>query len=121
MATCIQHTERARSNEKLADLLSDSAYQDWRVIASFYAALHYIEAVIAQNGEEGVSHQRRKGLIHEIPALRPIGGLYEALRDHARRARYDAAYNYCEKRAQTTVVSACSILPRIKAALNIQP
>ncbi|PYV67958.1 MAG: hypothetical protein DMG96_37780 [Acidobacteria bacterium] len=87
-ATKNDHLKQAAHNEKLAETLCKSAYVDWAVTAYFYAALHYVTAVLSLQGTVPTSHRRRDPLVQGHKQLSKIFNEYKSLDIMSRNARY---------------------------------
>ena len=64
------HLRQAERNERVASHLA--TFPDWQTVALFYAALHYVDAYLAQRfGAQGhpTSHQARLRFLARDPAL----------------------------------------------------
>jgi hypothetical protein len=83
-----EHFSQAAHNESTALLLLQHRYFDWAITAFFYAALHLVEAILAQSGEHSRNHVARDSTIARHPALRAIYGRYRYLETLSRDARY---------------------------------
>jgi hypothetical protein len=89
MPTQTEHEREARENEAFFQSLDKaiSRNRKWMVTALFYAALHWAEALFAnQLGLHVDSHQRRERSLHRLrfPLLRE----YIQLHDASRAGRY---------------------------------
>lgn len=99
------HVDRAAQNEGffLSLPLATTPYLDWAVVSLYYAALHWLEAFLADynapigthqpNPNGGGHHPRRRGertrAISHVAALSPIFASYQELHDRAEDARYN--------------------------------
>jgi hypothetical protein len=110
-----QHLARARSNEKFAGGLSTVSHADWKIIATFYSALHYVETIIVRSGNTSTDHASRAQYIKTLPALQPIRSDYATLSNYAWEARYDPATDFSES---TNLQTICDILLSIKKTLG---
>lgn len=115
MATYDEHVARARRNEEFAGTITRG---DWKIIVTFYAAVHYIEAVIVQRGFSSSDHKSRGGFINSLRVLKPIATDYSSLSTHAWTARYRAHYDYNLPEKTAEVSRLCALLDRIKAQLG---
>jgi HEPN domain-containing protein len=95
MASQGQHLKQAQHNEAfLASFeLAKSLYLDWALTAAFYAALHYLRALMAKYGYMNVSSYGdmdkafdRLSLLKNNPAVHDA---YRQLKDDSRSARYN--------------------------------
>ena len=59
------HLKQAEHNEKLANSLSQGPYLDWAVTVYFYAALHYMTAILTIHVPAEIlrSHDKRDSYI----------------------------------------------------------
>lgn len=86
----VEHRAKAKNNRQFAkELLAGyPALADWAVTAIFYAALHHVDARLAQAaGRHPKSHTERKLLVRQH-----AGAIYEKFRllyERSREARYD--------------------------------
>jgi hypothetical protein len=86
-----EHVARAKHNLTFArDVdLNTTQYLDWVVTAYFYAALHWVDAVIAD--KEGIvpeNHEIRREYVKKKWYLRGISKEYRDLKDRSEDARY---------------------------------
>jgi hypothetical protein len=65
-----EHLKQAQHNEQLADALSKGAYIDWAVTVLFYAALHYVDAVLAVSQVNPDTHGERQTEIQRNDTLK---------------------------------------------------
>lgn len=117
MATEQQHLERARANESFSNTISPISQAEWKIVTAFYAALHYVEAIIVRSGRQSVDHTSRTMLISQIPELRKVRADYETMRNYAREARYDPTTNFG---ASQIVQDICDLLPEIRRQLGFR-
>ena len=91
------HLQQARANRTLASSLGtafvgDPAARQWAITIAFYAAVHVIEAHLAQFGLHSASHTARKNWMadpaHGVPGVAHFAYLH--LERWSRHARYDA-------------------------------
>lgn len=83
-----EHLIQARHNETLVSMLLrvSPRHADWAVVASFYAAVHYVEAYFAARGIHSQSHaERSRNLKRCMPSM--VAPLHD-LKEAADRARY---------------------------------
>jgi hypothetical protein len=87
-----QHRAKAENNEFFISEL-DNPFWDWAITATFYAALHYVEAYFANKAPalHPATHQMRDNYINSDAKLRSIYIDYRQLEDESRDARYDAS------------------------------
>ena len=90
------HIEKAERNERFFQScnLGASLYNEWAVVVLFYAAVHYVDAVLARESvlprtqRHPHDHPRRNTGVANSPTLGPIALLYLNLYDRSRDARY---------------------------------
>ena len=83
-----EHLSQARSNEFVALFLLQHQYPDWAVTVFFYAALHYVESVLAESNLHSENHPVRDSSIARSVKLRAIYGEYRYLKTLSTDARY---------------------------------
>ena len=83
-----EHISKAEHNEKLAETLSRTAYLDWAVTVIFYAALHYVDAILAASVVHPETHSERNDAIGTNAKLLKIRAEYRILETLSRNARY---------------------------------
>lgn len=95
MPTEAQHLQKAQHNEAFLatfDLIT-SRYLDWAVTATFYAALHYLRALMAKHRYTNVSNYGDVDVaFNRIDILKrnpPIYDAYRNLKDESWAARYN--------------------------------
>lgn len=113
MATYQEHIDRASHNEALVASLP-SGFADWRITVTFYAAVHYVEAVIASKGWRSSDHKSRQNFINAIAELRPVAVDYSVLANQAWTARYRADYDFNASGREREVAKICALLGPIK-------
>lgn len=95
MPSTKQHLAKARHNEAfLATFdLADPKYLDWAVTAIFYAAHHYLRALMSKNNYTNISRYgdmdrafERLAILKRNPQIHEA---YRQLKDDSRAARYD--------------------------------
>lgn len=94
MPTVDQHLAKVRSNKKLLHHLGDASsteFPDWYVTATFYTALHCIEAILCQEIQyHSKGHEDREIFLRtRLPAVdRSFLNAYRELYTKSREARY---------------------------------
>lgn len=94
--TIEEHRDWAFHNKEFANKLTCEEfenYQDWRVVALFYTAIHFIEAYLGKEWEEEEDfeiddHKKRANLMFWSEDLRPFYKKYQHLSDDSWNARY---------------------------------
>jgi hypothetical protein len=86
-----EHVAKAEGNARFASSLSldDPARIDWALIATFYAAMHYVEAYLATQGLHVRSHTTRDGYVGRDAHLKKIYSQYQDLKYYGYNARYE--------------------------------
>src|ERR1035438_3009859 len=89
-----EHVAKAEGNARFARSLTldDPARIDWALIATFYAAMHYVEAFLATKGQHLRSHTTRDGYVGRDTHLRKIYGQYQDLKYYGYNARYETTH-----------------------------
>jgi uncharacterized protein (UPF0332 family) len=82
------HISKAEHNEKLAETIGKTAYLDWAVTIIFYAALHYVDAILAASVVHPETHSERNDAIGTNATLMKIRPEYRTLETLSRNARY---------------------------------
>ena len=86
------HINKALHNEAFIEQfnLPDSDFPDWAVTVISYAALHYVDALLAKSfGSFPKNHGERSSYVCRQPALQNnIGNDYEDLKNDGAEARY---------------------------------
>lgn len=91
------HIRKAERNEDFfqSSDLRASSFNEWGVVVLFYGAVHYVDAVLAQefNLPTGCQHphehsERNTGVAQSL-RLNTIYGKYKRLHDRSRDARYN--------------------------------
>jgi hypothetical protein len=83
------HLQQAQHNEAFFAAIDVNSYGDWAVTVLFYAALHYIDAYLAQRGHfDPGSHDVRDGLIRQYGPTRQVARQYFRLKSFSGTARY---------------------------------
>lgn len=91
MSTIAQHRAKADSNEFLRDQL-ENPFWDWAVTATFYAAVHYVEAYLAAQKPaiHSKDHTMRDSEVERDVILRTVYDEYMSLKQDSKDARYNA-------------------------------
>jgi hypothetical protein len=86
-----EHLQKADRNEQFAVFLADkTTYYDWAATVLFYAALHYMDAILAAAMDHPKTHDKRHSSIRKNGTLRRVYAEYRALESLSRNARYYA-------------------------------
>lgn len=92
-----QHVEQAKHNEAFFESLVGVApprlYLDWEIATLFYAAVHYVDAILATklvNGIHPRDHGARRDWVSRMPSdFSAISTQYLQLENRRRNAQYD--------------------------------
>ncbi len=91
MPTLNEHLEKSGRNEALAELLgTKTQYFDWAVTILFYAAVHYVDAVLSVSRYDPQSHEQRHTAMGVNATLKSVYREYRTLEVASRNARYFA-------------------------------
>jgi hypothetical protein len=90
LATKDEHLSQASKNEKTAAAIAN-AHPEWAVTVYFYAALHWVEAFLVTQHKGSNLHDKRRGVMWNVPQTKEIVKDYDRLQILSRNARYDAA------------------------------
>ncbi len=84
------HLSTARDNRDLAVSLVEAEPRSlaWATTISFYAALHLVEAALAESNEHFDNHATRNIHLKKTKNLQHIWQHYKPLYDHSMKARY---------------------------------
>jgi len=88
-------------------------HPDWKIIVAFYAALHYVEAVLAGKNIHSTDHKSRNQYMRTVAELQPARADYESLASYAWTARYDPRVDFSRQ-----VQAVCDLLIEIKRSLG---
>jgi hypothetical protein len=92
------HRDAAARNETIAQSLplntpsgvAEPLY-DWAIIIRFYAAVRYVNALIASSGQKRPNrHSERERFMRKDRRTQWVVRIYGQLKSRSRRARYDA-------------------------------
>ena len=94
MATPAEHRSKALKNERLIQTasLAEGEFVDWAVTALFYAALHWVRALSAQEGFQIRDYAMERIALESVPTFQLAPKhmkLYRTLKDESRDARYE--------------------------------
>lgn len=90
MPTKSEHVSKAERNEKIAATLSTTGYLDWAITCLFYAALHYVDAILSASVIHPEGHTERNLAIGTNDTLLKIRQEYRTLETLSRNGRYRA-------------------------------
>jgi hypothetical protein len=112
-----QHIKKARENEAFAGTL-DTASQaslNWKLVAMFYTAVHYIEAYLAKQLNQHLrSHTTRDNYVARESNLRNIRNQYSKLKYYGYNARYEP-----DQFTDRDVKDAIGDLAHVKATITL--
>jgi hypothetical protein len=113
LSTKQEHVERAEHNEFLIKTLNNP-FWDWAVTATFYAALHYIEAYLSTRPYHSSNHEKRDNKIQTDSNLKPLWSVYRELKNESKDARYQPEVVF----GQADVLRVATHLEVIKRTLK---
>lgn len=89
MSSREEHVHRAEQDDVFFQVTSrgEPAHLHWAVVALFYSALHYVEAVLFPSHSSSHADRNRRISIH--PDLRPLFPAYYDLYQRSLDARYE--------------------------------
>ena len=108
------HLRRAERNELFARSISPVEQPEWKVIVTFYSALHYVEAGVVRAGYRSSDHASRAFHLRAIRGLRNAARAYLILSNHASEARYNPNVDLSRG-----VQPICDLLQSIKRSLSL--
>ena len=116
-----QHLTKADANMKRAQLLADEdPPADWAVVVAFYAAVHYVGALLWEQGDyTPINHRERGEAMHLMRELRPVEDVYDRLNDLGWKARYLPALRVSPTRIETALGDMVEIRTAVFAALGV--
>ncbi len=95
MPSTEEHIKKYNENRELLDTnlnIENCNFYNWIVTVSFYAALHLVEAKLAENGIDSPDHFARGNNVERFSQFRDIRNQYKVLYDRSRIARYDGTF-----------------------------
>jgi hypothetical protein len=81
------HLDIAGRNETFLKTIDESAHGGWAVVVRFYAALHYVDAFLANTHAHPGAHAKRRKLVGA--QLPQADTPYRMLQDASEDARYN--------------------------------
>jgi len=86
-----EHVKKAERNEVFAEFLAiKTKYIDWAVTVLFYAAVHYMDAILAVSQVHPEDHKERKAAIAVNDTLKRVYPEYHKLETLSWNSRYFA-------------------------------
>lgn len=95
MPTTEEHIKKYNENRKLLDTnlnIENCEFYNWIVTVSFYAALHLVEAKLAEDNIDSTDHFARNNNVERFSKFKNIRNEYKTLYDKSRVARYDGSF-----------------------------
>jgi hypothetical protein len=127
----IQHLETAARNRELARALVSlgptmglpSPPFEWVAVVAFYAAVHYVNAILWEwGGVKPDTHTERTWYVEYHPPLAAFRLEYRHLNIHGWNARYAAGYRLSLRQAQTLVeVTLLHVERVVCSSLGVSP
>lgn len=90
-----EHMDKYNENKRLLETnlnVEACDFYNWVVTVSFYAALHLVEAKLAEDGVHSSDHFARGNNVERFSRFRNIRSIYKTLYDKSRVARYDGTF-----------------------------
>lgn len=97
------HIRKAERNEQFynSNNFNSSSFNEWGTVILFYSAMHYVDALLAQQSglppqrQHPTNHQIRNSVVANSLTLGCIYKDYKSLHDRSRDARYsDISFPY---------------------------
>ena len=95
MPSIEEHKRKYEENRRLLDTnlnIECCDFYNWIVTVSFYAALHLVEARLAEEGVDSKDHFARNNNVERFRYFKNIRNQYKTLYDKSRIARYDGSF-----------------------------
>lgn len=90
-----EHLKKYSENRELLDTnlnIDTCNFHNWIVTVAFYAALHLVEAKLAEDGIDSIDHFARNNNVARFNQFKDIRSEYKTLYDKSRVARYDGTF-----------------------------
>lgn len=129
MSTTSFHIDKAERNEQFysSHNLRVSPYNEWAVVVLFYVAVHYVDAVLAQDGQLDArlrhprNHPDRNVGVAKSGTLMPIAIRYMNLYDRSRDARYNRISFPAHFLRNLEAQSFAPVRGHVRTALGLSP
>ena len=95
MPSTEEHKRKYDENRRLLDTnlnIEDCDFYNWIVTVSFYAALHLVEAKLAEYGIDSKDHFARCNNVERFSQFKNNRSQYKTQYDKSRIERYDGAF-----------------------------
>ena len=91
MPTRKEHFQKAEGNRNFAEsiALTSQPHIEWALTALFYAAVHFVEAYLADTGQHLKTHKTRDNVVARDSQLRRFFKQYQDLKYYGEAARYE--------------------------------
>jgi len=117
----VQHLQKGAANARLAHRLAgESPPSDWAIVVGFYAAVHYVGAVLWEQAEYVPrNHDDRSLTIHRTQELRRVEDVYDRLKDLSWKVRYLPAAQISQARIQSALGDMAEIQSVVLSTLDV--
>ncbi len=100
-----EHLAKAARNEAFLAAIATTEYLEWAVTVTFYAALHYLRALLATKGHtqdfmEYSDFERTLASAYPRAQCRPVWEAYRQLKDDSWNARYSTTRAFTPEEAR---------------------
>lgn len=114
------HLNQAAHNESLIEFLANTPNTDWAATATFYAALHYLQAYLLSKTppQNPKRHGTRDAAIDNDTFLHDIRNLYRDLQDISEAARYECVQPSADELKTTVAPKLAAIKKHIKQYIS---
>lgn len=115
MSLSADHIEKYQHNRSFINerVFETTKYDDWKIVAMFYEAVHIVEAYFVMNGKGSTSHMDREKRIEQDPLLKPIRTAYYDLLSMSKAFRYK-----CTAPSNAEVMNAQEDLQSIRKTIE---
>lgn len=118
------HIQKAERNERFYQScnLGNSSFKEWATVAIFYAALHYVDALLENQASiHPKNHKDREAAISKISQFRQIAPHYLYLYDRSRDARYTDMLFTDAFFSDILTNQFCPVRTHLRSTLNLPP
>lgn len=114
------HLNQAAHNEALIEFLANTPYTDWAATATFYAALHYLQAYLLSKSppQNPKRHGARDAAIDNDTFLHDIRNFYRDLQDISEAGRYQCVKPSADELKTTVAPKLAAIKKHLKQYIS---
>lgn len=87
MPTAVEHQEKAESHLRFLSQIGDE-FPDWLATVAFYAAVEFVEKLLAKHDHHSDDHSGRKRMLKRFYPNRQVNEAYNQLYNASMDARY---------------------------------